>query len=396
MFEKIIIRRHAVDGQAIDAGLLAETLLFYGHVHILFDQANLRSLLTSIGPENLVSLLKDKRITGTFLSDNLGTITSDRNNVPYHSYAAFQISADENRKKINQKDWIIRGFEDTLGKVHGVKRHAKHFIDQIEFRNHGDTSEGGSIVDIARKDLNDRDYVRMAVTDILQRAVPDLKLPHNWFFYIAEAGKEFISCTNLNFTAINAEYHKTIPPAQNSITPAWLLSNLLDTRADIFFATDYMSEFVTDELHSSLAQLRISDLLKRRTNSAEQVAHFQELNFGKARAVREALNSGDRSFHDFMKLLEKADRFKGWLSERNPDAKLIKEYYEAATSESWANSLPSKMIRFIICTLAPFGLGPVGGTAVGFGDSFLFERLVAGWRPNQFVQGPLKRFVDSE
>jgi hypothetical protein len=40
---------------------------------------------------------------------------------------------------------------------------------------------------------------------------------------------------------------------------------------------------------------------------------------------------------------------------------------------------------------------PLAGTAVGIGlsagDSFLVDKLIKGWKPNQFVNGPLKEFV---
>ena len=36
---------------------------------------------------------------------------------------------------------------------------------------------------------------------------------------------------------------------------------------------------------------------------------------------------------------------------------------------------------------------PVGGAALGAADSFLIDHLIKGYRPNQFVNGPLAKFV---
>ena len=37
-----------------------------------------------------------------------------------------------------------------------------------------------------------------------------------------------------------------------------------------------------------------------------------------------------------------------------------------------------------------------GSLGIGAADSFLLERMAKGWRPNQFVEGSLIPFVESE
>ena len=129
---------------------------------------------------------------------------------------------------------------------------------------------------------------------------------------------------------------------------------------------------------------------------------FQEHHLEDARSVREAINSGERSFEEFLDLLDHADRFKEWLKGRNPDADLIREYYKAATSETWIDKLPTKSFRFVLATLGGLGadmLFPTGGigTAIGVGigasDSLLLDRILKGWRPNHFIEGELKTFT---
>ena len=398
MFEKIVIRRHADGQNPIDAGLLAETLLFYEHVHILFDRSNLNSILKTIGADNLILLLDEKRISGTFLSDNLGAITTTQNNIQFHNYMAFQIAADKDGTKISTKDWVTRGFVDALGDERSARKKAKQFIDRISFRAHNSAppNSSGNILDAARKDLDDREYVQAAVEIILRNAVPGFALPRNWFCYVVKRQLDFLLCTNLDFTSINKEYHKWILPTQNSITSSWLLANLLDARADMFFAADYMAEFATDKIRSDLIKIRFQDLLKRRFANDQQLEAFQDLIFGNARAIRETVNSGEKSFDEFLNVLEKASRFKRWLSEGNPDAQLIGEFYKAATAETWADNLPTKFIRFVICTFASLipVAGPVAGPVVGLGDAIFADRLIKGWKPNQFVEGPLRRFID--
>jgi hypothetical protein len=76
VFEQVVIRRHESRGKLIDPGLLAESLLFYERVHLLLDGGCLRGLLTTIGPDVLLNLLDQKRVTATCLTDNLGIFTN--------------------------------------------------------------------------------------------------------------------------------------------------------------------------------------------------------------------------------------------------------------------------------------------------------------------------------
>ena len=100
--------------------------------------------------------------------------------------------------------------------------------------------------------------------------------------------------------------------------------------------------------------------------------------------------------------MQRADRFKTWLSDCNPDGTLLQEYYNTATSDSWIEKLPTKSLRFVFTTLGGAaadlflptgGLGTAVGAGLGAVDSLLLDRLLKGWKPNQFVEGELSEFV---
>jgi hypothetical protein len=42
---------------------------------------------------------------------------------------------------------------------------------------------------------------------------------------------------------------------------------------------------------------------------------------------------------------------------------------------------------------APTGLGTSAGISVGAADSLLLDRLIKGWKPNQFIDGPIREFT---
>ena len=118
--------------------------------------------------------------------------------------------------------------------------------------------------------------------------------------------------------------------------------------------------------------------------------------------IRETLNQGSRTFAEFLILLDKAEKFKNWIRTSNPDVGLVQNYHRAARATTWADRLPSKSIRFAVAsgiglfaeTLAPSGVGAAVGIGTGAVDSLLLDRVIKGWRPNQFIQGPYRAFVE--
>jgi hypothetical protein len=118
-------------------------------------------------------------------------------------------------------------------------------------------------------------------------------------------------------------------------------------------------------------------------------------------SIREAINSGERTFSDFLRLLDKADKFKSWLQRTNPDAGLVQSYHKAATEQTWADKLPTKATRFFIATgmglaleaVAPTGLSTIAGVGIGALDALYLDRFIKGWRPNHFIEAQYKDFV---
>ena len=108
---------------------------------------------------------------------------------------------------------------------------------------------------------------------------------------------------------------------------------------------------------------------------------------------------------------EDTRKFKEWLAKQDPDAALVKEYDRAVFSKTgWTQRLPfrvGKLVAFgglgvgVDAALGSMGLASL--TAIGVsaatdilasaGDEFVLSKLLKGWKPNQFVEGPAKEFL---
>ena len=86
---------------------------------------------------------------------------------------------------------------------------------------------------------------------------------------------------------------------------------------------------------------------------------------------------------------------------RDPDQGLVKAYFREVTKGSWVDRLPAKSVRWSIFTglgfavdlLGAQGIGTATGVAISAADAFLLDRLLKGWKPNQFIDDSLDPFA---
>jgi hypothetical protein len=407
MFESILIRRHLDGPKSVDAGIIAETLLFYEHVHIVADESLLSDLVRVIGPYNLLKMLDLNIISLTYIRETLVVLTNTLpSGMQFHNFGAAEIGGKTN-KRLHNADFIERVAERTLGKSRDTKRFTKQLLDKIIFRSLGSSeSLPQGFPALVREDLHDAAFVKKAVEHTIRTLMPTVVLPDVWTFEVAFATDDsFIVGTTLDFAKLNIQYHNIFLPEHSSLTPAFLLSFLCNARADAYLAADYMTEIVTTPVASGIINAKFHELLAKRERSSAQIEMFQNQFLDDARAVREAVNSGERSFEELLVILEKAQKFKQWLGTRNPDTELLREYYKSVTKDTWVDRLPSKSLRFVLTTVAGIGadmLLPTGGVGTGVGigvgaiDAFLVDRFLKGWRPNQFIEGELRKFTSGK
>lgn len=129
---------------------------------------------------------------------------------------------------------------------------------------------------------------------------------------------------------------------------------------------------------------------------------FQDYVFDDARAISESINSGEKSFRDLYQLLIEAAKFKSWLKEQEPNQELFRAYFQEITKKSWVDKLPPKSIRWAIFNLAGLGIDALGaggvgklmGLTVSAFDEFLLDKIIKGWKPNQFIETSKIKFLN--
>jgi len=393
MFDHVVLRR-AEGGQPVSAGQIAEALLFYQKVHLVIDRGTLLGLVKQIGMAQLLALLHRQDFSAVYCEEILGTSTDNVGAFQIHSLVAFTLSGDQTAGELKTVEDRVRFDLERAGlQKADARRFTKVFLERVPVRRFsGNHFLQGGITEAAKRDVLDAEYTKEAVGRILQvipggyATGPDLK------FDVIESKLGIHVFSNVDFDSINRR-RVACTPAEDPLTPAHLLSNILEARADLALASFYGGDFVTSASTSAIIQVRYAELLRRSSLNTTSLQQFTEVVLPDTKTVAEVIDAGERTISEFLVLLDRAARFKSWTKSVNPDENLVRTYVRDVSSEGWIQRLPQKSMRYAF-TLALDASNPIAGMVAGFVDNFVLEKLLSGWRPNHFITTRLQPFVN--
>ncbi|WP_395175214.1 hypothetical protein [Roseibium alexandrii] len=383
----------------MDIGLIAETLLFYQKVYLVLDHGSLISLCNDIGIDNLISLIDKDFIQISFMKQSFATLSVSRPPFTFYGFAQSETS-NGTKKRISKSEAVYFALKrlDTL--PNNLSECADLLSSKIRLEKfHRDSS---NILQSSREDLLDDDFTNESARSLVNTLLPDFKIPYNWTFKTIKTVDGISVITNFDFDEINKIYNPLGSEGYEKIDASNVLSRILNARADLTFSSKYNCDLVTNPASSRIIEKKFSKLINKSISNQDEISIFQKTHLD-GRNIRDALNSGERTFAEFLQLLEKSKQFRTWLDDAEAETGLLREYYNSAINGSWAGRLPGKSIRFSIFTglgmtadaLFPTGIGTAAGLGLGAADTFLLDRLLKGWKPNHFVDDVFFNFVRS-
>ena len=367
-------------------------MFFYQQVRIIGNPTSIEQLVKQCGAETLIDLLKSGFLKISYQTMNPAMQTLNTN-TPNEIYSPIFFSAPF----FSLQNFAPKLFTDITGRSGKGRRMGNRFValvDSIPF--------SGKIGQAFEEDLSSGDYINKAVLRFLNLHVPEYQIPQQFEFRIIKQEKGCSVRTNIDFPRANYFYHKRVPITHSTLSSALILARLFGVQENLFFSSLYSAELAVSSESSFLLQTKVDDILERRKSSGEQISSFQDFVLNNGFKLREAINSGERSFADLLKLFEKAASFKSWLKNQKPDENLCKNYLREATASTWIEKLPAKKLRWSLFTGAGLAIDSIGagglGTAMGVGlsaaDAFLVDKIINGWKPNHFINEHLVNFFN--
>lgn len=392
MFESITFFNQNITetSKPLDIGALVECMLFYGKTVIVANQNILRQLFAYFGVDRVIELIEAGLLNITYTETNVGVITKTINGTEYHD--AVQFSSPQH----TYQDELRKICIDVVGKTGKGRRIAQRIQDLIKVRNHENI-----ILEGARRSFLNQEYINYSAKSIIQSLLPEKINVNNIEFHTKNTENGIVTATNINFLALNQIYHKYTPPTHSTLTPALILSHTLNTESELYFSSNNLSEIATSELSANLISHKVNYLLEKSIKSSKEIQDFQSFVFDNVKSLREAVNNRQIDLEDLIEVLKNSQKFKKWISGVEPDQNLIKSYYAEVTKKTIADKLPGKSVRWAIFTgagliadaVATGGIGTAVGVGLGALDMFCLDKLISGWKPNQFIEEEIKKLL---
>ncbi|MGA8491338.1 MAG: hypothetical protein WB711_13000 [Terriglobales bacterium] len=393
MFDKIIISRKGRSlEEPVDLGFLAECLVFYRRVSVVADSGTFKFLVRVCGPDALLELMEMGALEILYFDNGTAVVTvqlSDGGDCnDYGNYTSNNIRYPQVSRAL---------FDELCGPSgRGANRLYRRFEKYVRRTEYTPNINREVVQDFA-----DEKYLTAAAGTLLSYLAPSYQRPTPLKFtpiFIPKFGHRIV--TNIDFSAPNVEYHKTVPSSHGSLSTASILAHIADTRRDVRVASTAEADVSLSEAGSLVCTCKFAEIIAASDSRIAAIDSFQEQILDELPDIAEAVNSGRRSFPEILPVVRAAGKFKDWLEKAEDATAVMSDYAKEVSRLDWADRLPAKSSRcLIMCALgaATGALNPIAGMALATGlnaaDYFLLDKLLKRWKPNQFVEGPLKKFL---
>ena len=385
MFDSITI--HYIPKQH-SIGKLAECLLFYDEVNIILRPNSLAHLLQNIGINELDDLrafgLKIYIATDYFAAMPIGSGTRIMLLQTPHTDMHYRM-IEMAMKEYFQTDVIA-------GKVRRRIIRYKDITQAFNFPKE-------ALAELTNSTLYCNFYKKVLYKEFDELGIEELYLSNSIDYTFENSNNCYLLKSNLNINELNALAKRKGLEYEFNFSQQGFLLSLVSAFSDMIIAANKNSDLLTSTSCSLILSQKLSDIIQKTNKNLNSVSAFQRIILPESKDIETIINSKEKPFYDFIKLLEKAQEFKKWKKEIPEEKNFIEEYTKAISKNStWIERLPIKIMRFIIfeslgATLDMLGSNGLASLGLSSFDSFIIDKLIKRWKPNQFISNNLRKFL---
>jgi hypothetical protein len=382
----------------LDLGSFSEALLYYRKVHLIIQDATIVPLVKSVGLPNFFRLLEAGYLSASYYDHTFAASADGPVGMRVRNYIEYQFQGERPSGKLPASERFESLFRRSGLSRSEARRTARDFMDKVPSVRPA-TDAGDGIVEMAKADSRDNAFVNSTAKIVISDMVPGIKIPEHWDLRLHEVDGGFVAVTNIDFNEVSAAYAKATG-SEERIDVGHVMVNILEARAELAFSAKHMAELYTSSRNSNIITKKLSLLLSKRNANQAKIGNFEEVLLRGA-GIRSLINNSERSFTEFVDLLDQAAKFKEWLVGLHPERGLVEEYVRELSASSWLDKIPGKTSRFLLGIglgaaaemMFPSGIGTAAAVAYSAADTYLLDKILKGWKPNQFVNGELLAFV---
>lgn len=395
MFERIYIKKNRITESQIDLGKLCEALLFYDQTDFMLDRFTATQFVELMPFEKLKEYTSKGIINLHSRNTAIGIIQLEKGNKTGVAPMVTKSDAHNLDEYVNQ-GFLNKGIskkeastmtDDFLGLCA-----KQEYVDGFQKMLEAECEDEALLTSQLKIYIN---------SYLPQLSLEDLTISISDKFLTPVGIEAYIYNSNYDFKTLNDKYSDLFPEGHTLNWTSFLL-NSSESSGDLNIASQHNAEIFTDRNHYPYLQNRLSELIIKSKTNEDNITIFENIELEGYRPIRESINSGEKSFEDFVEVLDKSLKFRKWLRNLSDDHTLLNQYYQTVIKESWIEKKIAKASRFGIFTAlgmlgdAAAGGIPIGSAAASVSDNYLLPKLLNGWKPNQFIDNEVKPFLKTE
>jgi len=352
-----------------DVGRLIEAMIFYQKAIVITSPNSLGFVLQHFGISETLELIAEGYLELRYCENAVMALTNNS------KYDVGMMSTEQ----YGLKKVIGKSILDNGGIRGSIQKEAVKVADQIKFDNCENP-----ILESSRNKILDQYYILEATRLIIKDFSPTYRIDQI-VFNTQKSNKMIEVESNLDLHLLNSQYQKNNPDSSFSI--ASIFAKIVDVESEIYFSSKNNAELSTKGLSQNLICKSIdNEISKIAIDKKRSLDLFQDQTFN-CRNIGDAYNRGLIDFKTLLEILNKSKKFKEWLSKKDCDQDLLKEYIREIGSIDFISSLPAKVFRLIVFSilfqdyLSPPNIGLMAAVT----DSFIVDKIFKGWKPSQFI-----------
>jgi len=343
-----------------DVGLLAESLLFYQKTHLIITRNSLPQLITRLGYNNIIELIDSGALELSFTNEFISAGTPDGSIYMINPMMLMHTTKEEELEK------SISSLDIDTG---------DNFVLEINNR------------------VNEHNY-EDPYGNILHESVTDFEEFKKVIQYVQGGSVKLEEIEFESKLVEPAFYDITTNVDSDTIRNAAFLISAGD--AMLYNSVKYSSEILVDETLLNYSTNKLNRIIQKRGSTEEKMDNFHRFKFSKFYDLKSTINSGSKTFNDFMDLWRKSNKFKKWLKNADSSEELLSNYITELEKTTWYSELPAKFIRWALFTGIGYFVGNEVGAKVGTAiNNFIVEKAIADkdYKPNMFIENEYKQFL---
>lgn len=381
MFERILIKSGSNQAERfLSIADLVDMMFYYGEVHVVVSQFELKQLLDVFGEDVLYELIESNRLYIHPCDQHVGAVRQGG----FESVGLFSTNFSSIEELLSN---FHREVSDNESEN---ERFAKRFAEKLDiFRYSSD------VQDSLYRDVEDEDLLSRATQVFVKQYYPDYQGADDIRVKADSSGISFMSFYriegNLRFDELNSLHHRY--GYNGSLAYSTVLMSLGETHVDCYLASELQAELIANQRWSEIYKLRMNECIRRAEGSHDNIDHFREMTANDYLSPGQSFANGLISSDELLKDLNCSDsqKFREWLYSIPEGQPITGEIYKSIQSQN-SNKAWVKIARGLSQVVTGV-LNPILGGAHTLLDGLVGDRLINGWKPSLFVSRVLNNDI---